>query len=423
MGGSGALKPPFFLACGSGFLFPAEGALFSDPGVFWHTRVGQEILSSGQLPLSDHLSFTCAGKPWAASQWLGECALALLHDLSGLDGILLGTATLLACFYTWLVRRLLRMGIEWSIALFTVVLAIAASSYHFHPRPHLLTLVLLGYTFARLCDCEAGRIPLRRLWWLVPVFVIWSNAHGGVIGGVATLSVTIVGWGLWKILGRSSPLASYRQLIPLCCLVLCCGLTTLVNPYGWEVPRIWFSLIRSPVIPQIMEEHRSLAQTPAAWTVLLLAALYVFALVGMMPRWPPVTWLTPIAWFYLASANVRHGPLFATTAAVALAEILPHVRWVVWISGGEPELFPTPPEKSGAARKKLAWTWRCYLPLSSQGHASCRHPVGRSRSWGMVGQSSTPRAGRSIYYRSLSNTSKAIPQAPPFSTKCFSEVS
>jgi hypothetical protein len=72
----------------------------------------------------------------------------------------------------------------------------AASSYHFHPRPHLVTIVLVGWTFARLCDFEAGRIPLGSLYWLVPVFVLWTNMHGGVLGGVGMVAVTVAGWGL-----------------------------------------------------------------------------------------------------------------------------------------------------------------------------------------------------------------------------------
>src|SRR5260370_29188889 len=52
------------------FLVVGRGNFFRDPGVFWHTKVGQQILSTGQIPRCDRFSFTCAGKPWVASQWL-----------------------------------------------------------------------------------------------------------------------------------------------------------------------------------------------------------------------------------------------------------------------------------------------------------------------------------------------------------------
>ena len=120
--------------------------LFRDPGTLWHTVVGRRILSSGELIYTDPFSFTRPGESWISRQWLSECAMALLDRLGGLDSLLLATVTLLAGFYTWVAHRLLRAGLHWLLAAFLTALVIAASSFHFHPRPHLATLVLLGWT-------------------------------------------------------------------------------------------------------------------------------------------------------------------------------------------------------------------------------------------------------------------------------------
>src|SRR5262249_17515650 len=158
--------------------------------------VGERILASGELIHSDPFSFTFAGQPWIAQWWLGECALALLHRFGGLDTILLATATVLAGLYTCVAHPPLPPGLHPLPAVAPTLLAMGASAYHFHPRPHLINLVLLGWTFARLCDFEAGRIPLRSLFWLVPLFVVWTNVHGGMLGGVGTLAVATAGWGI-----------------------------------------------------------------------------------------------------------------------------------------------------------------------------------------------------------------------------------
>ena len=101
------------------------------------------------------------------------------------------------------------------LVVLVIALAAAASSFHFHPRPLLINLVLLGWIFSRLCDFEAGRTPLRSLFWFVPLFVLWTNVHGGMVGGVATLAVATAGWGFAKLIGRETPLVRYRQLISL----------------------------------------------------------------------------------------------------------------------------------------------------------------------------------------------------------------
>ena len=85
--------------------------------------------------------------------------MALIHRIAGLDGLLLATVTILAGLYAWVAHRLIRTGIHVLLTALVVTLAMAASSFHFHPRPHLTSIVLLGWTFARLCDFEAVASP------------------------------------------------------------------------------------------------------------------------------------------------------------------------------------------------------------------------------------------------------------------------
>src|SRR5216683_5231638 len=101
---------------------------FHDPGTFWHTVVGRQLLSSRQLIYQDSFTFTFAGRHWVAHQWLGECLMALIDKIDGLDSLLLVTVTILAALYTWVVHRLIRQGLHWSLALVVGVLTIAASS-------------------------------------------------------------------------------------------------------------------------------------------------------------------------------------------------------------------------------------------------------------------------------------------------------
>lgn len=358
-----SLQTALFLGLWFWLLIAGEKKLFRDPGIFWHLRVGEQILTTGRFPHTDTFSFTAAGKPWIARQWLGECAMALLHRMSGFDGLLLGTVTLLAGFYTWLAHRFLRVGIPGWLAILLTVLAMKTSYYHLHPRPALLTNVLLGWTFARLCDFESGRIPFRSLFWLVPVSLLWANTHDGVVGGMGTIGLTIAGWGFCKLLGWNGPLVNYRQFILSGILIICCGLTALVNPYGLEVPRTWFTLLSSPVLPQMITEHFPLLRSPVGWAALPFGLLYLAALVGVLPRRPRVTWLIPLVWLYLAWTRIRHGPLFVTTASIALAEMLPHVRWAAGLSRWGSDLFRIQDRVCVGGQRLLSWK-PAILPLA-----------------------------------------------------------
>ena len=56
-------------------------------------------------------------------------------------------------------------------------------------------------------DYERGRCTEWRLAWLIPLYVLWTNLHGGVLGGTMTLGLAVAGWGclfLVEVSGRSS---------------------------------------------------------------------------------------------------------------------------------------------------------------------------------------------------------------------------
>jgi hypothetical protein len=333
-----------FLAIWLVLMIVARDHFFGDPGSLWHIVLGERMLSSGALVRADTFSFTRGGSPWISQYWLAECLLAFLHRIGGLDSIMVVTMLGLAGLYTWIFHRLLRTGMHPLLAALIMAMAITGGAYHFHPRPHILTLAFLAWTFAELCDVETGRVPLRRLSWLIPLFIVWANMHGGMLTGVFTVAVAAAGWTLAWLVGAESPIKHPRQLLTLAFLVLACGLSALVNPYGFRMPELWFALIRSPVLPRVIQEHFPMRQSgAAAWAVAPMVLFYLVALGGISPRRLRVTWLIPLAWLAFTWARMRNGPLFAITAAIALGDLLPESRWVHWLArrGSEVFRFPT----------------------------------------------------------------------------------
>jgi hypothetical protein len=338
-----------FLGIWLGLMTFGRTRMFRDPGTLWHVVVGQRIFSSGRFVTTDPFSYTRAWQPWVAQKWLAECAMALVHQMSQLDGLLLATATLLAGLYTWAAHRLIRAGIHWVLAILFVALALESSAFNLNPRPHLATLALLGWTFALLCDFEAGRIPLARLFWLVPLFLVWANAHDGVLGGIATLGLTVAAWGLAWVWGAGGPIAASRDLLWLGVLVALCGLSIMVNPYGLEAPRAGLALMGSPVLPRLIDEHGPLMARSTGPAILPMAFVYVAILIGLRPPRPRVTWLVPLVWLGLAFTRIRHGPLFAIMGLVALADLFPHTCWAARLVRARSDLYRPP---VGDARPK-----------------------------------------------------------------------
>jgi hypothetical protein len=327
-------------------LYIGRSAMFSDPGTFWHVAAGEKMLSSKSVLRVDPFSFTFAGKPWVADQWLAECAMAVVHRLAGWDGLFTLACALLAGVYSWIAGRMLRAGLHPLTAGVLLAVVFLTGSPQFLVRPLVVTIALLAVTFAWLVDVESGRRSVRSLAWLVPLFVLWTNLHGGVLGGMGTVGLCAAGWcavalrdsgaatgssgGAGDAVGPAN-LGLLRCGFGLTALVVLLAATSLASPYGVALPREWFETLTMP-LPKLISEHGPLVWTnPIGMATAALAAAYLAVLCGVLPHRPRVVWLLPLVWLALSVARVRNAPLFGVSAAIGFADMLPHSRIGRWL--------------------------------------------------------------------------------------------
>ena len=332
-----------------------RAGMMRDPGTFWHTTTGEIILKEGFIR-HDPYTFTFAGTWWVPYQWLGEVAMALAHRAAGFDAQLLGAVTILAAAFAFLAVRLLRTGLHPIAVAALLMVGLAAAGSHFHVRPHVFTLAALAVTAALLTDCDLKKVPLRRLVWLLPLFVIWTNIHGGMLGGFGTIVIAIGGWFVFWRIGGQSPVDSWRSAGLLALLALGCGLTALVNPYGLDLVKTWRIIMGAPELTRIIKEHRPLDVTqPYAWPVLALAAAYIFVLAGVKPRDVRVTWLLPLVWLFQSFERCRHVALFVVVTLIAIAAMWQYTRWAVWLARHRPDFYD--PDAPSISRPWWANVW------------------------------------------------------------------
>lgn len=336
-----------FLAVWLVLLLVGRSTLLRDPGTFWHTAVGQQMLQTGQLVRADTFSFTRQGETWVPHQWLSECGMAAIYRLGGWDALLLVAATILAGSYTWIAGRMLRARFHLLSVGVVLAVVLLASSHQFHVRPLVVSIALLGVTYSLLVDVEAGRRGLRKLWWLVPLTALWANLHAGVLAGIGTVGLVAVGWCAAWALGRDSPVRCGRDVVALAALLVLLCLAVLVNPYGIGLPRAWFATLAIP-LPGLIQEHRPVDPAdPLGWALLVLGLGYLAAVIGVFGKRIRISWLLPLVLLVLACQRVRNVPLFAITAAIALAEMIPQSRWAKWLEDRELLLPPQPGQSNG----------------------------------------------------------------------------
>jgi hypothetical protein len=167
--------------------FKLNGArtMLGDGDTGWHLRTGEWILAHGRVPDRDIFSFTKAGEPWYAWEWLWDVIFGWLHQNWGMAAVVLASSLVLALTFALLFRLVRRACDHEFIAAAVTLVACGASALHWLARPHLFTLLFLVILLSILERVREGRT--RLLLWLPPLFVLWTNLHGGFIAGIAVI--------------------------------------------------------------------------------------------------------------------------------------------------------------------------------------------------------------------------------------------
>jgi hypothetical protein len=230
--------------------------LLGDAGIGWHIRTGQLILANRAIPRLDAFS-TSSGQPWFAWEWLYDLVVGWLDSATGLNGVVLLTALVIAIVFAWTFRLTVRRGTNILLAFVLTLLAASASMIHFLARPHVLSWLFTVAWFwvfeSGEQDC-AGSFPdspglasapayRRELLWLLPLsMLIWVNVHGGFLIGFVLLVIYWFGavW-QWFRLDESrfeealQKMGAGKRARTLAITGLLAGAATFVNPYGYNL--------------------------------------------------------------------------------------------------------------------------------------------------------------------------------------------
>jgi hypothetical protein len=308
----------FFMALvGWVFIFGPSGwkSLLGDGDTGWHIRAGQYILAHHAVPTQDLFSFSRAGAPWFAWEWLTDVMYAALFQVGGLKAIVLVAGLMIGIFATIVLRYTLWRGANMLVALFTTLLAAGASSMHFLARPHLFTLLLVPICFWVL---EADRREKTRwIWALIPVTVVWTNLHGGFVIFLACLALLVVGTALEAWFGDG---LRWRNASRYGLLLLGCSLASLINPYGVQLHVHIFEYLRADWIKNIVQEFQAptfRTEGQLQYEALLLAGLILVGFLVRERRFTEALWILFLA--HASLISVRHAPIYATVAAPFIA--------------------------------------------------------------------------------------------------------
>ena len=300
--------------------------LLADADTGWHIRAGDWILDHHRFPTTDFFSFTKAGQPWFAWEWLWEVSFAGLHRWVGMAGVILASVMAI-CLTSLLLFRLIRRQCTNDLIAFAVtVLAVFGLSLHFLARPHLFSFL---FAVILLDLLERRRLAGRDVPWMaIPLIALWANVHPGFAAGILILAGYTAGE-LLAALTSSKP--GERQLLMqrfrrYLLLTTACAVAPLANPYGYRLFVHMYSFLSDPYVLHHVAEYQvvdfRIPPGRAFELMLLLGAPAALAQARKRQFAPLVLFA---GWAHLALTAQRNIPFFMIVAAAPVAVWLEEV--------------------------------------------------------------------------------------------------
>jgi hypothetical protein len=169
----------------------------TDVDMWWHLATGRYIVETGVIPQTDPFSYTAAGQPWVAHEWLAEIGMFLLYRSGGYLAMVVCFASLITLTY-WLALRTLRtlgIGLPASVCITFWIAFMSMAGWHVRPQ----AFSYLFFSFFLYLLIRARSHNDRRLWLLPLTMVVWVNLHGGYIMGLILVGLFITGEGINRL--------------------------------------------------------------------------------------------------------------------------------------------------------------------------------------------------------------------------------
>lgn len=317
-------------------------SLLGDGDTLWHLATAERVLATGQLPSVDPFSYTRAGEPWIAKEWLGQLVLLAAARAAGWAGVVGLTATAAAAAFALLAARL-REHWQPRAVVVAVGLAFVLSAPHLLARPHVLALPLAVAWLAALVRAVDRR--LGPPWWTLGLLLVWVNLHAGASLGLVVAAVVAVEACVDVAdddrRELSAAIRRWAGFLAAAAAVVC------VTPYGPRSLLVTVDVLGlGPALSVIPEWQAQDFSSVGAFEVVLLAVVGGALVAGL--RLAPLRAVLLLGLLHLALSSVRNGELLGLLGPLVVAA--PLARQVPWFAADAagPATATSAPEATGA---------------------------------------------------------------------------
>jgi hypothetical protein len=289
----------------------------SDPDFWFHLKLGQFIVQHAQVPRVEIFSCTNLGQPYIAHGWLSGVIFYLIYSRFGQNLLIFIFACLTALAFWIIFKRstehIFTRGISVLLGVWTVLPNIGV-------RPRVFTL-LLATCYFHILSRYLTDSNSKRLWWLVPLMVLWVNLHGAFLIGLTFIGLTMGGAAVDVWISRETVGVTWTRVKPLLIILVACALASLFNPYGTRIYSQVLAVLSSPIYQYVGADWLSPDfHQPELFPLIVLILLSTTVLVLSPKRARPSQVLFLLATLFMTFKMQRNAIVFAVVATSLLSD-------------------------------------------------------------------------------------------------------
>jgi hypothetical protein len=312
------LQPRYlFLAILTLGLFALAARNVIDPDVWWHLRAGQYIAQNESVPRVDPFSYTRAGQPWVAHEWLSELFIYGLYRVAGWGGLIVVFAAITgAAFFILNLRCAADPYVSGVLALWGAW----ATAPLWGVRPQIISLL---FTSLWLLLLESSERRKNLLWWTLPLTLLWVNLHAGFALGPVFMALFLAGeWIESRFTAQASATLKPRLRALAIALIASMVLISL-NPNGARMYRYPFETLGSKAMQTYIAEwaspnfHRA-EYLPFLLLLLATTAALAWSRTSVRPRNVLLLLVATLA----SLSSIRMIPVFVLVAVPIVASTI-----------------------------------------------------------------------------------------------------
>jgi len=194
-----------------------------DNDLWGYLSFGRVFWEKGYFPSHDIFSYTPTKALWIYHEWLTGVIFYVILMHAGPAGLQLLQYLIIILTLCLIYATAIKKGANTVFALIALIPAMLLISFGYFPvRAQIFTYLFFVLTVYILETAKIKR-QWEMLLWLLPVYILWCNLHGGFVAGLGIIALYTLGEGI-----------SGKKIVPFIAIFFLAGLATLINPYGLE---------------------------------------------------------------------------------------------------------------------------------------------------------------------------------------------